>query len=93
MATHPSADHLEALDLVSPEHDRTTCSDDDSLGNEFPNEFGFARCVRCALIVALTHGCPPVYADLGWKLRVNGSAQWIGQPPAHYADDDRWPRD
>jgi hypothetical protein len=44
------------VEEVAPTHDRTSCSDADSYGNEFFNEYGTPRCVRCALLHRVTHG-------------------------------------
>lgn len=91
MSWHLSDEQREVLDLVCPDHDRTTCSDVDSHGNEYPNEYGYARCVRCAVLVALEHGRPPAYEELGWRLSVSSmAARWVGTPPAHFADSDVW---
>ena len=75
-------DVLVPLSLIAPEHDRTTCVDGSTNGNEYPNEFGYARCVRCAILVAL-EGMEPY----GLTLRLDPtSARWVGEPPDHYRD-------
>lgn len=42
-------DH-DFIDEVAPKHQRTSCTDERSVGNEYFNEFGFPRCVRCCLL-------------------------------------------
>ena len=44
------------IDEIAPEHGRTSCTDTDSNGNEYFNEMGFPRCVRCALLYRARHG-------------------------------------
>ena len=67
-------DRLEGLiDEIAPQHQRTTCSDGDSHGNEYSNEFGAPRCTRCCLIHRLRHGEWPNGA------RPVESQIWLGQ--------------
>lgn len=47
---------LEFVNEVAPEHGRTSCTDEKSSGNEYFNEFGHPRCVRCALLHRLKNG-------------------------------------
>lgn len=44
------------VDEIAPEHQRTSCSDEDSRGNEYFNEAGYPRCVRCAFLHRLANG-------------------------------------
>lgn len=44
------------VDEVAPTHSRTSCNDDDSRGNEFFNEHGYPRCVRCAMLHRVVNG-------------------------------------
>lgn len=44
------------VDEVAPKHFRTSCTDDDSRGNEYFNEQGYPHCVRCALLYRVAHG-------------------------------------
>jgi len=37
--------------LIPPEHDRSSCSDDNLINAE-PNSSGYVRCIRCALLRA-----------------------------------------
>ena len=43
-------------ELMPAEHERTSCSDQNSNGNQFFNEMGFPRCVRCAFLHRLREG-------------------------------------
>lgn len=52
---------------IAPEHSRTSCSDEDSGGNEFFNEYGVPRCVRCALLHRVREGQFPY--GVGAKVR------------------------
>lgn len=42
------------INYIAPEHDRTSCSDDDLYNAAYgPDDFdGFGRCHRCSLIAA-----------------------------------------
>lgn len=40
-----NAVNLDDVNEFAPEHDRTSYSDEGG-GNEYPNEFGFVRCVH-----------------------------------------------
>lgn len=45
------------VDEVAPEHGRTSChSDDGDTGNEYFNEMGYPRCVRCCLLFRVRMG-------------------------------------
>lgn len=79
----------ELLDALWPGHDRTSCSDLDSNGNEYANEFGYARCVRCAVLSFLRDGVTPYEGN---RLTIDCGARYVGPPPKHYADSDRWVR-
>lgn len=77
---------LVPLNLIAPRHNRTTCSDDSTNGNQYPNEFGYARCVRCAILVMLKGHNP-----YGLRLRLEAtSARWVGVPPDHYLKSEDW---
>lgn len=56
----------DLIDAIAPKHNRTSCSDEDSSGNEYFNEFGYPRCPRCALLYWEKHGEFPygVSADI-----------------------------
>jgi len=54
---------LAFIDEVAPEHQRTSCTDDSSNGNQFFNEFGSPRCVRCALLHRAREGEWPCGVD------------------------------
>ena len=47
---------FEFINEVAPEHGRTSCSDADWNGNQYFNEMGYPRCVRCCLLHRLAHG-------------------------------------
>ena len=42
----------EMVDVLTPEHDRITCSDLSRV-NGYPNSIGYYRCNRCALLNAV----------------------------------------
>jgi hypothetical protein len=46
----------DLIGQLLPEHDRTSCNDDNSNGNEFFNEFGAPRCRRCAVLHFVRNG-------------------------------------
>jgi len=50
--------------VLVPEHQRTSCSDEDSHGNEYFNEYGYPRCCRCALLYLAKNGHWPYHAEL-----------------------------
>lgn len=41
---------LKFIDEIAPRHNRTSCNDIDANGNQYFNEFGCPRCVRCAML-------------------------------------------
>ena len=41
---------LELINEIAPTHDRTTCGVEGWSTNAYPNEAGYSRCVRCALL-------------------------------------------
>jgi hypothetical protein len=41
---------LEFINEIAPEHDRTSCSDENLNGNQYFNESGAPRCTRCAFL-------------------------------------------
>lgn len=43
------------IDLLVPKHNRISCSDEDSNGNEYFNEHGVPRCTRCVLLYRLNN--------------------------------------
>lgn len=47
---------IETVNELAPNHDRTSCSDEKSRGNEYFNEMGYVRCVRCAFLYRLRFG-------------------------------------
>lgn len=47
---------IDTVNLLAPEHGRTSCTDLESNGNEYFNEFGYPRCTRCALLYYVVHG-------------------------------------
>ena len=47
---------LEFINEIIPNHQRTSCTDEFSGGNEYFNEFGLPRCARCALLYRLKTG-------------------------------------
>lgn len=48
--------------LLDLKHTRTSCSDEESNGNEFPNSGGHPRCTRCLLLYYKKHGRFPYHA-------------------------------
>lgn len=69
---------LEMVEFLAPEHNRTSCSDENSNGNEFANEHGYPRCTRCALrALVANHGKDPY----GQKavIRVSVEVQYGGE--------------
>jgi hypothetical protein len=44
------------VDEIAPNHDRTSCSDEDLHGNQYFNETGYPRCTRCALLHRIRTG-------------------------------------
>jgi hypothetical protein len=50
--------------ILVPEHQRTSCSDENSNGNEYFNEFGYPRCCRCALLYLAKNGHWPYHAEI-----------------------------
>jgi hypothetical protein len=65
----------KVLDCIG--HSRTSCTDEASNGNEYPNETGLARCARCALLRVLNND--PCY---GRRLVLSVEARWVGDHPA-----------
>jgi len=55
------AELAEFIDEIAPKHGRTSCSDEDLNGNQYPNEMGYVRCVRCALLHRLREGAFPYF--------------------------------
>ena len=47
---------LDDINEIAPKHGRTSCADDASSGNEYFNEYGYVRCVRCAFLYRLKEG-------------------------------------
>lgn len=41
------------VDEIAERHQRTSCTDEDSNGNEYFNEYGYPRCIRCAILYRL----------------------------------------
>lgn len=56
MSTSRTMTIREFVDVLAPNHGRTSCSDEESNGNEYFNEMGFPRCVRCALLHYVQNG-------------------------------------
>jgi hypothetical protein len=48
----------ELIDLIAPQHDRTSCNDNE-LGNGFYSNSGNTRCGRCSLLQILKEGRLP----------------------------------
>lgn len=44
------------INKISPKHNRTSCDDENSNGNEYFNEMGYPRCTRCTLLYYLRNG-------------------------------------
>jgi len=44
------------VDELAPQHTRTSCIEGQLVGNEYFNEYGTPRCVRCALQYRMHHG-------------------------------------
>lgn len=57
------------IDEIAPEHTRTSCDDNNSNGNEYYNEFGYPRCVRCALLYRLRNHEWPHNAEARIEIR------------------------
>ena len=60
---------IQTVNELAPEHQRTSCSDENLNGNQYFNEMGYVRCVRCAFLHRLEvgewpHGGSPVLGDL-----------------------------
>lgn len=60
---------IQDINELAPNHDRTSCSDQDLNGNQYFNEMGYVRCVRCAFLHRLRegewpHGGEPVLGSL-----------------------------
>ena len=51
-------DALELVNIIRPEHDRTSC-DDKNLNNGFYSNSGFTRCARCTLLQIIGTGNMP----------------------------------
>ena len=47
---------IQTVNELAPEHQRTSCSDEDSGGNQYFNEMGYVRCERCAFLHRLREG-------------------------------------
>lgn len=70
---------LEMVEFLAPHHTRTSCSDENSNGNEYAPEHGVPRCARCALrALVLNHGKDP-YGNKA-VVRVNVDVQYGGDP-------------
>ena len=54
-----SADLIYFINELAPYHQRTSCTDEQSNGNEYFNEFGIPRCARCALLYRFKNGVFP----------------------------------
>jgi hypothetical protein len=50
---------MNFINEIAPNHSRPVCSDADSAGNEKPNELGYPKCPRCALLYRLKTGIFP----------------------------------
>lgn len=48
----------ELIDIISPNHDRTSCNDKD-LNNGFYSNDSFTRCMRCTLLEIIEKGYLP----------------------------------
>lgn len=60
---------IQDINELAPEHQRTSCSDEKSNGNQYFNEMGYVRCVRCAFLHRMRkgewpHGSSPYLRDL-----------------------------
>ena len=63
---------IELINEISPNHTRTSCSDENSNGNEYFNEFGVPRCPRCCLLHRVKNGEWPHGAEpQGCELYLN----------------------
>lgn len=49
---------LELLNIIQPEHNRTSCSDDE-LNNGFYSNNGYTRCFRCTVLEIIKKGYMP----------------------------------
>lgn len=49
---------LDDVNELVPNHDRTSCSDE-NLANAYPNNMGYVRCVRCAFLYRVRNGYWP----------------------------------
>jgi chorismate mutase len=45
----------EIIDILTPEHERTSCSDENQ-SNAYRNEMGYPRCARCYLLCRMEYG-------------------------------------
>ena len=52
------------VDKIVPEHDRTSCSDEDWHCNEYANDMGYPRCTRCAFLYFLKYEEFPYDTDI-----------------------------
>lgn len=55
---------MEAINLLTPKHERTSCSDEKTNGNEYFNEMGYPRCSRCLLLHLKEYGELPHGAEM-----------------------------
>jgi hypothetical protein len=77
---------LPLINAIAPSHSRTSCSDLNSNGNEYFNEFGCPRCQRCALLYFAAHG-KWMYEGLSvdLSLRFTGHPRIIETPPIFFS--------
>jgi hypothetical protein len=50
--------------MLAPNHDHTSCSDENWGPNAYFNEMGYPRCTRCVLLHYLKHGEFPYNAEV-----------------------------
>ena len=54
---------IQDVNELAPNHGRTSCSDENLNGNQYFNEMGYVRCVRCAFLHRLREGEWPYGAE------------------------------
>lgn len=58
----------ELVDFLVPEHSRTSCTDEQSHGNEFHNELNDVRCNRCYFLALVDNDINKMPFEVGHRL-------------------------
>lgn len=77
----------EMIDRLTPEHTRTSCSDDNLANAYAPPEHGRPRCIRCALIKAAESGYGPKSENVTVTVRIETTVVYDGEHQRRYRDE------